>query len=189
MPAIIGGSGNALRRLRRLAEEPSVQLAHELDMVVAIHAFIGGRFVCVLIADPSGPRNAALWEGTPEGHYAGATTQILTAFADSEFILHYAQAVSFDGTEIGEDATRRLLARLNRVRLRGYAENMGSVNKYVGAVAVPAFPADGRFVLSICASAPRKRFTKQVRVDTIKRLQEAAAELGKSIDDGRQTKR
>jgi DNA-binding IclR family transcriptional regulator len=183
MPAAIGGSGNGLRRLRRLTEEPGVRLAHDLDMVVAVHTFIGGRFVNVLIADPSGARPPSPATGTPVGHYAGATTQILTAFADSDFILHYAQSVSFDATDKGKDATRRLLTRLSRVRGLGYAENIGTVNKYVGAIAVPAFAADGRLVLSICASAERRRFTKQVRADCVVRLQRTASELSALLNN------
>lgn len=73
-----------------------------------------------------------------------------------------------------------LLRELDRIRMRGYAQTLGTFNPDIGGVAAPVFGADGSPLAALCVSSPRYRIDAAWN----KRVPRAVMAAAKTISDG-----
>ncbi len=93
----------------------------------------------------------------------GATSRILLANKDQEFIENYLATTSFqrltEKTIVDADALR---ADLARIRKQGYAISDSEVDVGARAVSVPVFDQNGRIFAGLSVAGPSERVTEQI---------------------------
>ena len=88
-------------------------------------------------------------------------------------------------TIIDRDA---LLRELARIRVRGYAQTLGTFRSDVGGVAAPIFSADGKAIAALCVSSPRYRIDAAWKKRMSKAVIAAANEISGDVLPSRRSR-
>ncbi|MDZ4198827.1 MAG: IclR family transcriptional regulator [Kiritimatiellia bacterium] len=181
----LGRGSDPLRALVEAIRPGLVRLHARLGETVTVMAH-DGTSVVVLDGIQADHALAVVPGIGPAQHpHRMATGLVTLAYQDKEVHRNYVGQLGPDA--LGPESPRNrqdLLDLLDQVRKRGWAEAVNVKQSGIGAVAVPVFNAEGRFVFGIGCSAPLSRFRTPARKAARKALLEAAADFGKQMSTG-----
>ena len=164
-----------------LAHEPLQTLWEETEETVTVHVRLGNQRVCVdEIPSPHGVRYVSPI-GATSPVYLGSAGRVLLAWLPKNDL-----DLLIDGVPLFAPASgtymehKKFLNELDLVRRRGYAMSAGERIAGGAAISVPINGPSG-VVASLSILGPSGRLTQQARMAALPRLNQAAAQMSKSL--------
>jgi DNA-binding IclR family transcriptional regulator len=164
-----------------LAHEPLQTLWEETGETVTVHVRLGNQRVCVdEIPSPHGVRYVSPI-GATAPVYLGSAGRVLLAWLPKTDLNLLIEGVPLfspaSGTYMDE---KKYLNELDLVRRRRYAMSSGERIAGGSAISVPITGPSG-VVASLSILGPSSRLTQQARLAALPRLNEAAAQMSRSL--------
>ena len=129
---------------------------------ILLTAIEGWNAICLERMEPQRLIKLSLDRGRTLPLHAGASSRVLLAFQNDEFITEYIKAKGLQ-TLTGNTLVKRnqLIAELQSTRERGYALSNSEVDEGAKAVAAPIFDHSGMLLAGITIAGPSERIDKK----------------------------
>jgi len=138
------------------------RLARETGETVHLNIIDGYERICIESIESSQPLMARMPVGSRSPLYAGASSKCLLAFSPEDFVQEYLDRTPLEPVSINTIVDRdRLMAELEKIRKKGYAESFSERVTGLGALSAPILGYGGELLASMSLAVPEIRFKDQ----------------------------
>lgn len=156
------------------------QIRDESKEAVSLYGIEGFSRVCYEHVDSLLSMRCVVRVGDRFPLWAGAGGKALLAFLDDETI-RAAIEQSFSITDATLRSPEQFREDLLNVRALGYAISYGEREEGIFSVAVPIFNRRGEIIFAFSIAGPASRFTEEIALSYIPRVQEMCREIANQI--------
>ena len=166
------------RNLVTLARDVMERLAIDTRETVNLAVLEGNDVVNIAQADGPHIVGVGNWIGQRTPLHCASNGKALMAFCDVPIAPEGLKKI----TPRTLTNPRELRKQLEKIRLLGWASNIGELEEGLHAIAVPVFDGDGRCLAALSVSGPSYRMTLERLPQLAEQAQQAAAEITELLE-------